>query len=149
MWRSYTLLWTLTFQTGRACGRICLLPGGFISTNLAETETSLICYCAEPVWKCYLKRALQMAVIPDSEFQQFSMQRWLLHLASMKCLAQQTRPPTLFIHSAELSWHRALAFIMSDLSKKGNLSISAWDPKLIAPCLNYIYICIYCNTLYK
>lgn len=52
------------FQTGRACGRICLLPGGFINTNLAATETSLVCCCcAEPVLKCYLKRPLQMTVI--------------------------------------------------------------------------------------
>lgn len=90
-----------------------------------------------------------MTVIPDSELQRFSMQRWCLHLASMKCLAQQTRPPTLFIHSAELSWHSMLAFIVSDLSKKGNLSISAWDPKSIPPWGNYIYLHIYCNILYK
>lgn len=42
-----------------------------------------------------------------------------------------------------------LAFIVSDLSKKGNLSISAWDPKSIPPWGNYIYLHIYCNILYK
>lgn len=128
------------FQTGRACGRICLLPGGFISTNLAETETSLICYCAEPVLKCYLKRALLMSVIADSELWHFSMQQWLLHLASAKCSSRQTRPPTLVAHPAQLAWHGALLLIGPDLHKKGNPAISAWDPKSIPPCVNYIYI---------